>query len=109
VHILNEQSVVYQRDGQFTNTYHTVQLVLTQAGKSSVASTSLYYTKDAEKLEVLTAQVIKADGKIVQVAKSDIKDTEQSGEMNIYDANGRAVKITVGNLAVGDAVDLKFG
>src|SRR5436190_23916748 len=59
VAVLQEQAVVFQPDGKFTNTMHTVQLVLTQSGKAEAASTSLYYTKDAEKVDVLTAQVIK--------------------------------------------------
>ncbi len=108
VTVLSEQSVVFQVDGQFTNTAHSVRLVLTPAGKAEAAATSLYYTKDAEKMEVVGAHVIKADGKIVDVPKSDIQDTEQSGEANIYDANGRALKITFANLAVGDAVDLSY-
>jgi len=108
VTIISSQSVVYQPDGQFTNTTHVAQLVLTTTGKSEAASRSLYYTKDAEKMEVLQAQVVKKDGTVVQVAKKDIQDTEQSGEMNIYDPQGRAVKVTFANLAVGDAVDVTW-
>jgi transglutaminase-like putative cysteine protease len=52
--------------------------------------------------------VIKKDGTVVQVPAKDIQDTEQSGEMNIYDPQGRAVKVTIANLAVGDAVDLSY-
>jgi transglutaminase-like putative cysteine protease len=108
VTIVNDQHVVYQTDGKFTNTFHTVQMVLTPAGKQAAASRTLYYAKDAEKLEVLTAQVIKADGSVVPVPPADMKDTEQSGEMNIYDPNGRAIQVTVAGLAVGDAVDLTW-
>ena len=85
---------MYQPDGQFTNTLHSAQLVLTNDGKTEAASRSLYYTKDAEKMEVLSAQVIKKDGTVVPVDKKDIQDTEQSGEVNIYDPQGRAVKVT---------------
>src|SRR5215470_7992495 len=106
--IRNDQAVVYQANGQYTNTIHSVQLVLTQAGKASAASISWPYAKDGEKLEVLTAQVIKPDGKTIAVAKKDIQDTEQGGEMNIYDPNGRAVKVTFSGLAVGDAVEATF-
>ena len=38
----------------------------------------------------------------------DIQDVEQSGEANIYDPNGRAMKVTFSNLAVGDVVDLTY-
>jgi hypothetical protein len=108
VTVLNEQNVVYQADGQFSNTTHEAELVLTTAGKSEAASTSLPYAKDAEKLEVLLAQVVKKDGKVVPVDKKDIQDTEQSGAMNIYDPNGRAVKVTFGNLAVGDVAEVSY-
>ncbi|HEU0031734.1 MAG TPA: DUF3857 domain-containing protein [Kofleriaceae bacterium] len=108
VAVLAEQAVVYQSDGSFSNTFHSVQLVLTQSGKSEAASTSIYYTRDDEKVELIRAQVIKKDGSVVQVPKSDIQDTEQSGEMNIYDPNGRALKVNFANLAVGDAVDIQY-
>jgi hypothetical protein len=108
VTIINSQDVVYQADGQFTNTMHVARLVLTNEGKKQASTTSLYYTKDAEKMEVLEAQVVKKDGSVLQVPAKDIQDTEQSGEMNIYDPQGRAVKVTVGSLAVGDAVDITY-
>jgi transglutaminase-like putative cysteine protease len=108
VWVLSDQSVVYQPDGQFANTTHTARMVLTTAGKATVASESLYYTKDAEKMEVLTAQVVKPDGRVVPVDKKDIQDVEQSGEMNIYDPQGRAVKVTFANIAVGDVVDITY-
>ena len=97
---------MYQADGQFTNTQHSAHLVLTTTGKTEAASASFYYTKDAEKMEVLEAQVIKPDGKVISVPKTDIQDVEQSGEANIYDPQGRALKVTFGNLAVGDVVDI---
>ena len=106
--VLDEQHVVFQESGQFTDTAHSVQLVLTPEGKAGASSASLYYTKDAEKMEVLQAQVIKADGTVVPVPTRDIQDTEQSGEENIYDPNGRAVKVTFSGVAVGDAVDLTY-
>lgn len=108
VTIVTSQSVVYQADGQFTNTMRSARLVLTNEGKKQASSTSLYYTKDAEKMEVLSAQVIKKDGTVVPVSAKDIEDTEQSGEMNIYDPQGRALKVTFANLAVGDAVDITY-
>ncbi len=106
--VINDQSVVYQPDGKFTNTAHTATLVLTPAGKADAATSSLYYTKDAEKMDVLSAQVIKPDGKVVTVSSKDIQDVEQSGEMNIYDPQGRAVKVTFSGLAVGDVADVTY-
>jgi hypothetical protein len=108
VTIISSQQVVYQNDGQFTNTFRSARLVLTNEGKKQASSTSLYYTKDAEKMEVLSAQVIKKDGTVVPVPAKDIQDTEQSGEMNIYDPQGRAKKVTFANLAVGDAIDVTY-
>jgi hypothetical protein len=108
VTVLNDQTVVYQLDGQFTNTEHVARLVLTPTGKTEAASSSLYYAKDAEKMEVLAAQVIKPDGKVIPVDKKSIQDVEQSGEANIYDPNGRAMKVTFPNLQVGDVVDMTY-
>ena len=108
VTIISSQQVVYQADGQFTNTMRSARLVLTSEGKKQASQTSLYYTKDAEKMEVVSAQVIKKDGTVVPVTAKDIQDTEQSGEMNIYDPQGRALKVTFANLAVGDAVDITY-
>ncbi len=108
VTIINSQQVVFQSVGQFTNTMHSARIVLTNEGKKLASSTTLYYTKDAEKMEVISAQVIKKDGTVVAVAQKDIEDTEQSGEMNIYDPQGRAKKVTFGNLAVGDVVDVTY-
>jgi hypothetical protein len=106
--VIGDQNVAYQVDGKFTNTQHTATLVLTPAGKKEAASSSLYYAKDAEKMEVLSAQVIKPDGKVITVAPKDIQDVEQSGEMNIYDPAGRALKVTFPNLAVGDVADITY-
>lgn len=106
--VISDQAVVYQTDGQFTNTAHVARLVLTPAGKAEVSTQSLDYTKDAERLDVLQAQVVKADGSIVPISDKDVQDTEQSGEMNIYDPQGRAKKLTVPNLAVGDVVDVTY-
>ncbi|MEO6777169.1 MAG: DUF3857 and transglutaminase domain-containing protein [Kofleriaceae bacterium] len=108
VTVVNDQAVVYQLDGQFTNTQHVARLVLTQTGKTEAAASSLYYAKDAEKMEVLAAQVVKPGGKIIPVDKASIQDVEQSGEANIYDPNGRAMKVTFPNLQVGDVVDMTY-
>jgi hypothetical protein len=108
VTVISDQQVVYDTDGKFTNTNHMARLVLTPAGKAEVATIPLAYARDAEKMEVLQARVVKKDGKVVPVAKSDIQDTEQSGDMNIYDPNGRAVKVTFSGVAVGDVVDVTF-
>src|SRR3954470_24979879 len=72
VTIVNDQAVVYQADGTFTNTMHTVRLVLATDGKAEASATSIHYTKDAEKEEVLLAQVVKPDGKAIPVGPSDI-------------------------------------
>ncbi|HTR51989.1 MAG TPA: DUF3857 domain-containing protein [Kofleriaceae bacterium] len=106
--VLADHQVVYQPDGKFTDTEHTARLVLTPTGKGQVASTSLYYARDAEKMEVLQAQVVKKDGTVVPVAKSAIEDIEQEGEANIYDPNGRAIKVTFTGVAVGDVVDITY-
>ncbi|MFT3697669.1 MAG: DUF3857 domain-containing protein [Kofleriaceae bacterium] len=106
VTVIEDQAVTYQPDGQFVNVQHTATLALTQTGKTEIASTSLYYAKDAEKMEVVSAQVVKADGTVVPVDPKSIQDVEQSGEANIYDPNGRALKVTFPNLAVGDVADI---
>ncbi len=108
VTVMNDQQVVYQQDGQFVATIHNARMVLTQAGKADAASTSLYYAKDAEKMEILSAQVVKKDGKVIVVDKKDIQDVEQSGEANIYDPNGRALKVTFPNIAIGDVVEVSY-
>src|SRR6188768_683159 len=107
VSLLERQDVVYQKDGTFKNTMHSIALVLTAAGREDAASHTLYYTKDAESYDIKTARVIKKDGTIVEVPAKDILDTEQSGEANIYDPQGRAKKITIQGLAVGDAVEVE--
>jgi transglutaminase-like putative cysteine protease len=107
VTLFEGQDVVYQKDGKFTNTMHRIELVLTADGREGAATHTLYYTKDAEQYDIETARVIKKDGTVVDVAAKDILDTEQSGEMNIYDPQGRAKKISVQGLAVGDAVEIR--
>ena len=106
VSVISSQAVVFQPDGQFTNTMHQATLVLTTTGKEQASNASFYYTKDAEKMEILEAQVVKPDGKVVAIDKSEFQDVEQSGEANIYDPQGRALKVTFKNIAVGDVVDI---
>jgi transglutaminase-like putative cysteine protease len=108
VDLVADQAVVYQPDGQFSNTEHWISMVVTQAGKDEFAASTLDYAKDAETLDILVARVIKPDGTVIPVPDSAIKDTEQTGDANIYDPNGRAKKITFGGLAVGDAVELTY-
>src|SRR5207237_1021795 len=103
-----DQSIVFQSDGQFSATVRTARLVLTSEGKAEAASASLDYAKDSEAMEVLSAQVIKHSGSVVSVDPKDIQDVEQSGEANIYDPEGRTLKVTFPNLAVGDVVDLSY-
>jgi hypothetical protein len=107
VALLDSQHVVFQKDGTFQNTIHSIDLVLTPDGREAAASHTLYYTKDAEVYEIKTARVIKKDGTTIDVPAKDILDTEQGGEMNIYDPQGRAKKITIQGLAVGDAVEIE--
>ena len=106
--IIGDQNVVYQADGKFTNTARNATLVLTTAGKAEAATVSLPYTKDAEKMEVLSAQVIKPDGTVIPVTPKDMQDVEQSGDANIYDPQGRALKVTFPGLAVGDVADITY-
>jgi hypothetical protein len=106
--VLADQDVVFQEGGDFVNTVHTVRLVLTSEGLARAASMALDYTKDAEQMELVEARVLKADGSIVPIAAANVKDTEQAGDMNIYDPNGRSLRVTVDGLAVGDAVDVTY-
>jgi transglutaminase-like putative cysteine protease len=106
VAVIESQDVVYQTDGQYTNTMRSAHLVLTTEGRAELATITRYYTKDAEKMQILAARVIKPDGTAVPFDPKDVKDVEQSGEMNIYDPQGRALKLTFKNLAVGDVVDV---
>ncbi len=106
--ILSDQNVVFQADGKFVITVHIARMALTNTGTQEIAATTNDYAKDAEKLEVLSAQVVKKDGTIIPVDKKDIQDVEQSGDANIYDPEGRAVKVTFHGIAVGDAVDYTY-
>ena len=106
--VIDSQSIVFQSDGQFSATVREARLVLTSEGMAEAASASLSYAKDSETMEVLSAQVIKRSGSVINVDPKDIQDVEQSGEANIYDPEGRAVKVTFPNLAVGDVGDLTY-
>src|SRR5262249_59872438 len=44
--VLEQQSVVYQADGQFANTMRTVRLVLPPARKQAAAAAPLAYAQD---------------------------------------------------------------
>src|SRR3569833_812843 len=43
--VLNDQAVVYQLDGQFSNTQHDTHHEKTPTDKTEAASSSLYYAK----------------------------------------------------------------
>ena len=104
----SDQAVVYQKDGSYTNTESYLQVALTPAGKTYSGSTTLNYTKDAEAIDVLVARVIKKDGHVIDIPHSSFQDTERSGEENIYDPQGRALKVTFTGVEVGDAIDVKY-
>jgi hypothetical protein len=108
VYVVDDQTVTFQDDGSFDYTFHTIQLVLTKEGIAHAATLSLDYAKDAEKIDLVSARVLKAGGQVVDVGAQNVKDTEQAGEANIYDPNGRSLRLSVDGLAVGDAVDVTY-
>ena len=109
VTVLDDQDVVYQPDGQFTNTC-ALREARADARRQDRGGVDARSTtrRTPRRWKSSPAQVIKKDGTVVPVDKKDIQDVEQSGEMNIYDPQGRAMKVTFPNLAVGDVVDITF-
>ncbi len=106
--LVNTQSVVYQADGTFTATVHVVAAALTQTGKDQIGSTSVDFTRDAMKVDILVARVVKPDGTVWPVSEENITETEQSGDMNIYDPNARSRKVFFPGVDVGSAIELEY-
>ena len=63
---------------------------------------------DAKLTNFLPDKGMVSTDSLYPVDKKDIQDVEQSGEANIYDPQGRAVKLTFSGIAVGDVVELTW-
>ncbi len=106
--LLESQSVVYQADGTQTTDVHEVSAALTPTGKDHIGSTAINFARDAEKVDIRLARVIKPDGTVLPVSEENITETELSGHANIYDPNGRSMKVVFAGVDVGDAVEVQY-
>lgn len=108
--LLWTSSSEYQADG--TCVAHSYQLakILTEAGLDRYSEDHMPYYKAYDTIRLITARVIKQDGRVVDVPEDYMKDiSAASGEyMNIYDPDARDRVVTFKDLEVGDCIELHY-
>ena len=105
--IKDNRQVKFEEDGTYVDRTSRLVKILTEQGKRSNAEAGFDYTLQYDTLKIVSAQVIKPDGSVIEVTDDMIDDVTHPAlaAMNIYDAKVRVLKITFKGLEVGDAVE----
>src|SRR4051794_40617732 len=98
---------VYRPDGTGECQDENYVKVLTEKGKRSNRSVSLFYMLPYSVAEVVKVEVIKPNGEVISVDLAantkEMIDDSQMG-MNIYDPNNKIVRANIPRVEVGDVV-----
>lgn len=103
------EEITYQPDGLGTGTDDFYQKVLNESGRKQLRELSFRYNSTYEKLEVLTVEIIRPDGKTVKIDPASGRETIDSSQMgsNIYDPANKVFTIAVPGLEIGDILHVK--
>ena len=103
------EEITYQPDGLGTGTDDFYQKVLNESGRKQLRELSFRYNSTYEKLEVLTVEIIRPDGKIVKIDPASGRETIDASQMgsNIYDPANKVFTIAVPGLEIGDMLHVK--
>ena len=96
----------YQADGSFVTCDEDYVKVLTEAGRK-VAEKQFSYNVFYGGLEIIAAQVIKADGRIVShnpkaISKEQVDRSQMAA--NIYDPNDKLMVAALPDVEIGDTI-----
>ena len=102
-HIVTE----YQADGTFVTHDDEYIKILTEEGRRSSLEKEFFYNVFYGGCEIISAEVIKADGKIVshdpkKISKEQIDNSQM--EMNIYDPNDKIILAALPDVEIGDVI-----
>ncbi len=101
----------YNPDGTSVTYDDTYIKVLTEKGRRDARTDSLHFNVVYATNEIVTAEVIKPDGKVVPVdlaRNSSIMTDNSSMGANIYDPNDKILRVSYPGLEIGDIVRLAF-
>lgn len=103
------EEITYQPDGLGTGTDDFYQKVLNESGRKQLRELSFRYNSTYEKLEVLTVEIIRPDGKIAKIDPASGRETIDASQMgsNIYDPANKVFTIAVPGLEIGDMLHVK--
>jgi len=108
--ILDQMDVKYNADGTAQTYVYELTKVLTEAGVNNYGDKHIFCYRVYDDVRIITARVIKADGRVVDVPAEDINDISApfGEQMNIYDEDARDRVITFKDLEVGDCIEYHY-
>jgi hypothetical protein len=106
--VFEEEKTVFEENGEFTSTQHSLVKVLTDKGKEMFATSKIPYHRRYTAIKVSLARLIKADGRVIPVGEEFMKDgtMEETQQMNILEENFRRLSVTFPGLEVGDSLEM---
>lgn len=106
--ILNDRTFTdYQADGTYEVWSESAVKVLTEKGRRSNRTASLYYDAAYGTAEYVLAEVLHADGSSTAVdiaANSRTMIDPSQMESNIYDPNNKVISLSIPELGIGDTL-----
>ena len=101
----------YNPDGTSVTYDDTYTKVLTEKGRRDARTDSLHFNVVYATNEIVAAEVIKPDGKVIPVdldRNSSVMTDNSSMGANIYDPNDKILRVSYPGLEIGDIVRLAF-
>lgn len=104
VYLLGEEEIVYQKDGTYTDHYHTVRKILTQKGLEDYSAKKLWlgYNYKTEELKIIKVQILNPDLKIITPNKEDIK------QITDEEWGSKSYEIALPSLSIGSIIESEF-
>ncbi len=99
----------YEADGTYVNYDDTYTKILTEAGRKSDETASLYFNAFYGTNELIAAEIIKPSGEVIAVDLDryvSVSISTSSMDENIFDPNDKIISVVYPGLEVGDVVRL---
>ncbi len=103
----DSEQIVYEADGTSITSDEVYEKVLTEKGKRKSRTMQFYYMLPYSTVKVKTLEVIKPDGKVVNVdIKKNSREMINEAQMssNIYNPNFKKLEVTIPELEIGDII-----
>lgn len=101
------QNIHYNPDGTGENIDDVYLKILTEKGKNDNRTINFHFNSHYQKIELLSAELIKSDGSLIPIdisANSRVSVNHNQMSANIYDPNQKIMTLNIPALAIGDII-----